>query len=1056
MKLQGSRIRNQGPRTGGSGAPPACTGPANRGQRGFALLITVTLLAFLVLLLVGLAAYSRVETAVAGNTQRQAAARQNALLALDVALGQLQKFTGPDQRVTATADSFGGVNGTRHFTGVWSSDPANPSSGATPLTWLVSGNEAQGAPLARGPKTTLTTTGANPTGAELVGKNAAGTANDVVAPLVAVAAVGVPGAAGATATTVGRYAWWVGDQGVKAPVALSDRSTGVTYSPFGSGTAQTDLGTRIRQQVSLGAGAADGTTGVAIFEPRDTTGTTANPSNATLANSVIATSQMAFFKKTTGTVGLTTLQQNFHVWSPNNLNVLTNTRQGGLRQDLSLRPELLGAAFAAWANYEPARGGYMESLTAPSDPVPLPAFSSNPLRRRYRITPAVSEGGLVHSVTPVLSFFGLSFSFRNDTATGTPNNLEVSARCVIGLWNPYSAGLVPEDLQVVITGLRDVNVLDTTGVLRHVDLLPAYGGSLKFSLPFTSNGSDPDHSTWLPGRVYNWSAISNTADPGGLGNPMEFYRRDATPAGGSGVVRNAGAPLAGGTTNYRICSVTSTQTLTIELRRASDGQLLRTFTSPQFSAFVTSGNVLTTGALSSDFAYVFRLPNGGEIPAGESAPWLQADGRDPRQDPFPTTGWVIAGGQPAQPELLVTPGQAGFPASYPQLLLDRYTDAAGKSYNEDAPVFELPRAPLLSLGSVQHMQVDGVRPFAIGNSWGLARNAIFDQYFFSGLTPEALWTDPTKPLPNPLLTVLRRATDGTAISASDLNGTARIADGFSAKYLLQAGSFNLNSVSKAAWIAALRSVRFPTTADFRFLNASTTTGTAADSSTTLADPLLTNSRVAVFPRFGQSAHETFQADDGYIQSEPGTPTSVANTPLFRRGLRILSSAEVATLADRIITLMKAKHADSGPFLSLADFLSPNPLFVNSTGGTVSLLEKAIEDAALNTESALGLTSTLAEFSSQWLTQGDIMTALAPVLFPRSDTFLIRAYGEAVNPATAATEGRAWCEALVQRVPEYVDKSEPEETAPALLNATNAALGRRYKVISFRWLTRSDI
>ena len=111
-------------------------------------------------------------------------------------------------------------------------------------------------------------------------------------------------------------------------------------------------------------------------------------------------------------------------------------------------------------------------------------------------------------------------------------------------------------------------------------------------------------------------------------------------------------------------------------------------------------------------------------------------------------------------------------------------------------------------------------------------------------------------------------------------------------------------------------------------------------------------------------------------------------------------------------------------------------------------EKAIADAGLN--------SSIPEFSSQWLTQGDIMTALAPVLFPRSDTFVIRSYGEAVNPATGATEGRAWCEATVQRVPEYFDKTQPEETAPADLNSLNQRYGRRFKVISFRWLTRSDI
>src|SRR5687768_3740536 len=78
--------------------------PLRRGPTGgFALLITITLLSFVVVLLLGLAVYTRVETSVAGNTQRQAQARENALLGLNVALSQLQKYAGPDTRVTATA-----------------------------------------------------------------------------------------------------------------------------------------------------------------------------------------------------------------------------------------------------------------------------------------------------------------------------------------------------------------------------------------------------------------------------------------------------------------------------------------------------------------------------------------------------------------------------------------------------------------------------------------------------------------------------------------------------------------------------------------------------------------------------------------------------------------------------------------------------------------------------------------------------------------------------------------------------------------------------------------
>jgi hypothetical protein len=101
-------------------------------------------------------------------------------------------------------------------------------------------------------------------------------------------------------------------------------------------------------------------------------------------------------------------------------------------------------------------------------------------------------------------------------------------------------------------------------------------------------------------------------------------------------------------------------------------------------------------------------------------------------------------------------------------------------------------------------------------------------------------------------------------------------------------------------------------------------------------------------------------------------------------------------------------------------------------------------------------AVVAEFSSQWLTQGDLMAAWAPRLYARSDTFRIRTYGDTVNPATGATVARAWSEAIVQRLPEYRDGSQEPATAPAGLTPANRALGRRFVVISFRWLDHSDI
>jgi hypothetical protein len=91
-------------------------------------------------------------------------------------------------------------------------------------------------------------------------------------------------------------------------------------------------------------------------------------------------------------------------------------------------------------------------------------------------------------------------------------------------------------------------------------------------------------------------------------------------------------------------------------------------------------------------------------------------------------------------------------------------------------------------------------------------------------------------------------------------------------------------------------------------------------------------------------------------------------------------------------------------------------------------------------------------------QGDVLQSIGSVLSARSDTFVIRTYGEVLNPldSTAAPRARAWCEAVVQRVPDYVDTSNPSTTAPAALNATNQTFGRRFKVISLRWLGPNDI
>ncbi len=386
------------------------------GSRGFALLITITLLAFLVLLLVSLASLTRVETQVASNNQSLSQARQNALMALNIALGQLQKYTGPDQRVTATADiastadgtrltagspaqnttSVNGTanglspvsgssiqSGTRWWTGVWGragasyAVPAKSIYEETPspvlLNWLVSGNEdrtfttdASGliatsnadarnaaglAPFTPGSPVNWAAAGLNPTAPAdwipgayanleikssgqkavlLVGPGTAGTEpingeaateRYVVAPIknIEVPASSVPGlGSGSTSITVGRYAWWVGDEGTKASYSLADPHAG-QIDPSSSDKARLRLMTASRSGIEL------------VPDWQDYPAV--NDTDAvTKVGRVIDLRQVPLL-----TPSITNEEQraSFHNFTRLSQGLLTDTLKGGLRKDLT-------------------------------------------------------------------------------------------------------------------------------------------------------------------------------------------------------------------------------------------------------------------------------------------------------------------------------------------------------------------------------------------------------------------------------------------------------------------------------------------------------------------------------------------------------------------------------------------------------------------------------------------------------------------------------------------------------------------------------------------------
>ena len=193
------------------------------------------------------------------------------------------------------------------------------------------------------------------------------------------------------------------------------------------------------------------------------------------------------------------------------------------------------------------------------------------------------------------------------------------------------------------------------------------------------------------------------------------------------------------------------------------------------------------------------------------------------------------------------------------------------------------------------------------------------------------------------------------------------------------------------------------------------------------------------------------------------------------GFRALSEEEVSRLAFGIVEEVKLR----GPFLSLSDFVNRR-LRVDADGDQTSLkgtLEAAIERAGLNeefvqqwpidNESELGdyahpdniddatrLSQRLKPASKAWgapgfLTQADLLQPLGPVISARSDTFVIRCYGES-RGSSGRVAAQAWGEAVVQRIPDAVE-AEGEQPFEV-----NHPLGRRFVVRHFRWLSPNEV
>ncbi len=333
-------------------AAPAPTKPRPRGRSGFGLVLSLVIMGLAVMTIIVIAGFLSVESHLALQHQLGLRARLNGLVSLRLALAHLQQEAGPDQRATARADLTqpdATVANVRNpmWTGVWRTDRPNQ-----PPSWLVSG-EDPAAPLAQTEPLSgmdaLAPAQAYPTGyalpwevdhaarwnelgyIRLVGPGSATEAESVgpadpigskpsgfvVRPKLHLIE---PEANGAE-RRLGSFAYWIGDEGVKARINLEEPRAA---RPATDNLARAALRSAATPGLRLvkGGEATDELQAGALTSPRDLallTGFAADP---------VATRRL-FHDVTTTAAG-----------------VLADAAHGGLRRDLSLAFELSDAEFA--------------------------------------------------------------------------------------------------------------------------------------------------------------------------------------------------------------------------------------------------------------------------------------------------------------------------------------------------------------------------------------------------------------------------------------------------------------------------------------------------------------------------------------------------------------------------------------------------------------------------------------------------------------------------------------------------------------------------------------
>lgn len=1150
-----------------------------RRSRGFALITSLTLMVLLVVLGLGLLSLSSLSLSAARQGSELAEARANARLALAMAIAQLQEHTGPDQRITATADllsegsdgsASAATEGCRHWTGAYRSWEAGVTARPQPqfLSWLVSGEPSEVESLE-----TAKNSSALQDGIDLVGP---GTVGDHLDGRVRVPAIEVASSRGGTA----RVAWWTGDQGVKA--AISSRLRDDTDESLAA--VRSGLQTATRQAVELVS-----TGSVRPFEALE-------PTDPRLQ--LVADWQHSDFLASDPSAP----RPLFHDIAPFSTGLLTNVRAGGFRKDLSMELERTANRAPDPVRTALYRVGGETGINLQE----LWSYYNLPSKLTRSGAATFTTGGRIGAQTsrflvaagatacqnddafffkqPVVIAYQMALSFETKSvqvpnSSTFVNRLHVVADPILTFWNPLDVPVVmptsafmsvkywqiPYDFYISVNGGT---------ALRYPSIASLSGGDGNY---LSLRAGEIEQLVFKPGEVIKVSQSGNL-------NVKSTNRNDHNLVGRSGFNFGGGVSLPVRDASGRELDLKPNDSFTYELRpnnltsgkTSSSGNSLsggnahtRHFSLTHHEYYIgpdRGANSLGIGGMYLDFDFGNRRLRATET-RGDTQPGTKPSNQRLYADRFPDVFPTITKSQgrplnasairdtkapfmlvsyhaktegsntlgtrtlarfnpkalhvdfydltPAERDMLPYEFSVVPLVSWKNRFIEVSTNGSayfGGGLNAEFGVSQvsthsIPREPVTSLAAFQHSFANGFETqkpkygyatlnarepllpqisHAIGNSMApsmipahqtettlgggrpaadhsyLANLALWDDWFLSGIAPR---TSPTFGSSTAQRTVAERFLKGTGtlpvarflpqvgsedpdrVLASLFSGSNPnpASTSLTATLIRVDGMFNVNSTSVEAWKALLGSTR--------------------KQALVVRDEMGVESVES--PSNGTTPVAGLFSPRNYVAEGNGS-VDIKDAPQWS-GRRELQDDEIQALAEAIVRQVRKR----GPFLSLADFVNRR-VGRDTELARAGAIQSALDDPNVPINSAYsgnrGVPSaTASRFAfpeaeegpvSQGIPgvvkQADILTPIGPVLSARSDSFIIRAYGE-TRDSNGKVLARAWCEAVVERNRDYFDSSDsPEIATNALGQKINKLFGRRYEVASFRWLHPEEV